>query len=172
MWAGEKIAVIECETICFLFGENAFFVLDLVKCSVARLLSSCHKQWPIFSVLWWNNTVWRRPVPKEASSNLMRLSLILFQFVNETSVHFFFFFFFEALFVSLVRFSESISTWPCCRDDKWVNPEGKFCANNFHVILGPQHMVLSEPALLQSNIVILLWEATRASLTVHHFSAL
>lgn len=22
---GEKIAVIECETICFLFGENAFF---------------------------------------------------------------------------------------------------------------------------------------------------
>lgn len=118
MWAEEKIAVIECETICFLFGENAFFVLDLVKCRVARLLSTCHKQWPIFSVLWWNITVWRRPVPKVVSSNLMWGFHWIFQFVNETFV----LFLFEALFFSSMRFTESIPPWMSWRNDEWVNP--------------------------------------------------
>lgn len=130
----------------------SFFVLDLVKCSVARLLSTCHKQWPIFSVLWWNVTGWRRPVPKEASGNLMW--------------GFHWFFFPVCQWNHIVRFV-SVSTWTCCRHDEWVNRGGKFCANNFHVIPGLAHKV----ALLELNIVILLWETTRASLTAHHFSA-
>ncbi len=67
-------------------------------------------------------------------------------------------FLFKPWFVSLTHFNEGVSIRTCSRSNDWVYPGGKFCTNNFHVISGLQHMITTDLALLQFNVVILLWE--------------